>query len=319
MRKAFGALTINNDTIWYDTSGNEIKCQGGSILKVGSTYYWYGMELIGGSTGQGNDAGVGAWNFQHCKVYSSTDLKNWTFQANVLSPGAPTELSSSDWVGRPNIFYNATTAKYVLITEWNNDNTRNKIAYLQSSSPTGPFTWVKTENTFDGYSIGDMGSYIENGTAYLVITYDKGGENATIGIGKLAADYLSMASVVYTKTSGGQEANGIIKKGSTYYWFNSGTDWWFSTATQYATSTNLAGPWTAFNKVSTNPASNNSFNTQHDFILPVTGSTTTSYIYCGDRYSNFHGQGIGRNAWYPLTFDASGVPTINGYQSWTID
>jgi len=87
----------------------------------------------------------------------------------------------------------------------------------------------------------------------------------------------------------------------------------------------MAGPWTNNAIVPTNPYEDSSYNTQHDFVLPVQGNSTTTYVYCGDRWRNKTGKGIGRYAWFPLTFDASGVPTINAPGlttnggDWTID
>ncbi|MBN2610420.1 MAG: hypothetical protein JXB00_02590, partial [Bacteroidales bacterium] len=38
---------IQNDVFWHDTDGNPIYTQGGGVLKVDSTYYWYGVRYNG--------------------------------------------------------------------------------------------------------------------------------------------------------------------------------------------------------------------------------------------------------------------------------
>ncbi|KAF6601275.1 beta-xylosidase, partial [Paenibacillus sp. EKM208P] len=39
---ATASTAITNGTDWKDTAGNPIQANSGNILKVGSTYYWYG-------------------------------------------------------------------------------------------------------------------------------------------------------------------------------------------------------------------------------------------------------------------------------------
>ncbi|KAI0736208.1 hypothetical protein C8Q72DRAFT_908367, partial [Fomitopsis betulina] len=39
-----GKSVIVPGTVWYDTDGNEIQAHGAGILKVGSTYYWFGED-----------------------------------------------------------------------------------------------------------------------------------------------------------------------------------------------------------------------------------------------------------------------------------
>ena len=58
--------------------------------------------------------------------------------------------------------------------------------------------------------------------------------------------------------------------------------------------------------------------TQHDFVIPVTGSAGTTYLYVGDRYSQHHGKGTGRNIFLPLIWE-DGIPKLKWYESWKID
>jgi len=85
-----------------------------------------------------------------------------------------------------------------------------------------------------------------------------------------------------------------------------------------ATRTASSGPWSGLKVLSTDPVSKDSFNTQHDFVIPITGSETTTYLYVGDRYSQHHGRGIGRNIFLPLVWE-EGVPKLKWYSAWKID
>lgn len=83
----------------------------------------------------------------------------------------------------------------------------------------------------------------------------------------------------------------------------------------------MAGPWSELKVIATTPSSTDSLNTQHDFIMEVQGSQGTTYIYCGDRWSNYAGGDMSKGvyAWIPLSFTADGTPIINGITSWSID
>jgi hypothetical protein len=89
----------------------------------------------------------------------------------------------------------------------------------------------------------------------------------------------------------------------------------------------LQGPWSGMKTVLSTLPSNDplavrgakmSYNSQHDFVLPIHGNKGTMYLYCGDRYSQFTKEGIGKNVWLPLKFDGD-TPTRDWYPSWYLD
>jgi hypothetical protein len=86
----------------------------------------------------------------------------------------------------------------------------------------------------------------------------------------------------------------------------------------YTTAPALSGPWSELKVLPTEPVSTDSFNTQHDFVITVTGSEMTTHVYVGDHYSQYHKRGIGRNVFLPLLWE-KGVPKLKWYKSWRID
>ncbi|MBG6056053.1 hypothetical protein IWX81_002485 [Salinibacterium sp. CAN_S4] len=314
--------SIPNDTWWYDAGGKIMSSQGGSVLKVGNTYYWVGIEF----------ATTGQYPFGAVNMYQSTDLVNWTFVKAIVTPQTSGDLASGRWVGRPDLVYNPTTSTYVLIMEIDGSGSGvgpgNKIGFATSSTVTGTYTY-RGSTAVNGSTMGDHSVFVDGPNAYLAYSGDTpgdvglGGRNVTINIAQLANDWLSVRPAMFSEANGGHEAPFILKIGSKFHWFTSGTNWWASTATQHRVSTTLTA-WPAWNAVATTPASPDSFNTQFDFIIPITGTSGTSYIAAGDRYTNFQGQGypaptgIGRNAWMPLTF-AGDTPTLHGYSDLTIN
>lgn len=327
-------VDIVNNSNWNDTDGNVIWNQGGFVMEKDGTYYWYGMDYsVSGS--------------KRVKLYTSTDLKNWTKQTNSSNPNSvvdfstinpklnaigdttTTQFTESQWIGRPVVAYNSSTSKYVMLIEWNNSdgNGRNKLAFFTSSSAAGPFTFDNFVAKPSGYSMGDLGSIFTDadGSTYITFTIDyfPVSYNSGLQIAKLSSDYLSLAANTKTFVSGSphKEATTLFKYGSKYIMMASATNGWGSSQTYYYTTTSLTGTWSNVEQLAgTSPNSGNSFDTQIDQVLPVEGTSGTAYVYMGDRWNNFGGStGVGRNQWYPLSFDANDKPTINGYGAWQLD
>jgi hypothetical protein len=178
----------------------------------------------------------------------------------------------------------------------------------------GPFFLYGTK------SIGDHALFKDtDGRAYLVYVGNSSVErNVNLSLARLNSSYTDAEADVFVGFVGSKrEAPFILKRGTTYYWFTSRTSGWYSSETKYATATALTS-WSGLNLLATEPASTDSFDTQFDFVIPVQGSGTTSYIYAGDRYSQFTGTGIGKNAWYPLVFNGA-TPVLKYYKDWYID
>ena len=58
--------------------------------------------------------------------------------------------------------------------------------------------------------------------------------------------------------------------------------------------------------------------TQTGFFINVKGSKKETVVYCGDRWANFAGNGLGYNQWFPLSFDGK-TPCFNSLNSWNLD
>lgn len=337
---------FDNDSVWKDAANNPIAAQGGCIVKISSTYHWFGVEYQAGTT-----------HFNAINHYTSTDLVTWTKQTAALTPN--TDFPATKWVGRPYVMINNNAGvpaaqKYVMVVEKGDSSpaTRNTYAFLTASAIGGPWTYqsAKTIGSLpnpviggtDAYTLGDLSAYSDGTTAWLLFTFDKGASNGAQGILKLGMDFMTPTS--YTGTGNykefyssdpnawnlgfRREAACMINKGGTYYYFTSNTRGWSSSQTAYRTLTSssaTSGTWSAQSDLLSNyPAGNytsvTSFNTQNDFMVPVAGSSATTYLYCGDRWSNFYDPGAnpvdylhnhnstGLNDWFPLTFDTSTSP-----------
>lgn len=314
---------ICNDTLWRDTDGEEIWCNGGHMIREGDRFYWVGYETRP-RTG-----------FRNITLYSSSNLADWKFENNILRNEGP--LSILGWAGRPSLLCNQTAKKYVVVFEADSQRwERHKVGFACCDVIAGDYEFVRYVYPEGNRSTGDQSVYQEDGDAYLVCTLDKLIEgkrylNQSLAIFKLTPDYLDVGKKVYEgfdNVSGNtsryprdhtsREASHIIKVNGAYYWFSSALLGWQSSQTMYATAPSLAGPWSELKVLATEPASPNSFNTQHDFVIPIIGSATTTHMYVGDRYSQHHGKGVGRNVFLPLGW-RDDEPILKWYKLWKID
>ncbi|WP_236642189.1 MULTISPECIES: AbfB domain-containing protein [unclassified Paenibacillus] len=304
-RTSAASVTITNGSDWLDTAGNPIQANSGNILKVGSMYYWYGEHAVSGK-------------FDSVNVYTSTDLKNWTFSNAILTKDSATELASSK-IERPKVIYNASTKQYVLWAHYENGTDYNlgRVAVATSSTPNGKFTYEGSFRPLD-YESRDMTVFVDtDGTGYLITASRKnGGANDTMAIFKMNASYTGVESFVgWQFENAYREAPAVVKKGNRYYLFTSQAAGWYPNQGAYATASSMTGTWSALTPYG-NPSA---FGSQIHDIATITGSNTTSYIYTGDRWNPLN-LGEHKHIWLPLTLnDSNGSASLEWYKEWNID
>jgi hypothetical protein len=328
---------ITNDAVWHDTAGNEIWCNGGDMVQVADTFYWVGYE-----TGSGRP-----WRIN---LYSSKNLTDWKFENSVIEKKG--DFAKFGWAGRPAMVHCDKTDKWVILFEascgqW----VRHKVGYAACETINGEFELNNCTYPEPNQSTGDQSVYQEGDDAYLLAVVDgelgnRAEQNAAVAIYKLTDDYLGVEKKVYQswqsdnptfegwvgdKTGTGSEAPHIFKRDGIYYMFTSRLWGWHSSPTMYSTAKSLEGPWTkqkilkTYLELKSAPPAwrwwwrpTLSFNTQHDFVIPVTGSKDTTYVYVGDRYSQYHHYGVGRNIFLPLIWK-NGEMRLIWRQKWQIN
>jgi len=298
-RPAYAAtVTITPGAVWTDTSGAVIQAHGEGITKVGNTYYWIGEDKTSGSP------------FQNIKCYSSTDLKNWTFAGNLLTRQSSGDLGPNRIVERPHVIYNASTSTYVMYMHIDNSSySERRAGVATSGSVCGSYTYRGSFKPL-GHDSLDDNLFLDGSTAYF-LSEDR--TSAKLQIYHLSADFLSVTSLV--KTLPQYESPAMVKIGGTYYLFGSHLTGWSTNDNQYATSTSISGTWSSWRSFA--PSGTNTCNSQSTSILPVSGSSTTSYIFLGDRW-NSGNLTDSRYVWQPLTINGTTV-SMTCSSSWTVD
>jgi hypothetical protein len=292
------AVTITPGAVWTDQSGNTIEAHGEGIIKVGSTYYWLGEDKTNGAT------------FQNVKCYSSTDLKNWTFVRNVLTRQASGDLGPNRIIERPHVIYNSSTSTYVMYMHVDNTNySERKAGVAISSSVCGSYTYRGSFKPL-GHDSLDDNLFLDGSTGYFM-SEDR--TDKKLQIYRLSSDFLSVSALAATVNQ--YEAPAMIKIGGTYYLLGSHLTGWATNDNQYTTATSISGPWSSWRSFA--PSGTNTCNSQTTSILPVSGSSGTSYIFLGDRWNAGH-LADSRYVWEPLTISGTTV-SMTCRTSWTID
>ena len=293
------SATITPGVQWTDTSGNRLQAHGAGVFTVGSTYYLVGEDKSAGAT------------FTAVACYSSPDLVHWTRQTDALSRQGSGDLAAGRIVERPKVIYNSTTGRYVLWTHIDNTSYQDRRAGVATSTtPCGPYTYLGSSSPL-GHQSRDLGLFKDDdGTAYLMHDDPAG----SLRIDRLSADYTTAQTAVASFPE--LEAPAIAKVGGRYFLLGSHLTGWGTNDNVYATATSLSGPWSAFTNVA--PAGTRTYNSQTSFLLPVTGSAGTGYVYLGDRW-NSGDLNASLPVWLPISLTAAGTASLSWYPRWGID
>jgi hypothetical protein len=297
-------VSITNGTQFTDTSGKVIQAHGGGVIKVGGAYYLFGENRNDDDT------------FRSVAVYRSSDLRNWEFRSNVLTQSSSPELARAN-IERPKVIYNSGTGQYVLWMHWENgtDYGQARTAVATSSTVDGSYTYRGSFRPL-GYDSRDMTVFRDDdGTAYLISATRV---NADLNIYRLNADYTGVTSLVRTLWVGSyREAPAMFKRNGVYFLVTSGATGWSPNQQKYATATSITGNWGALS----NFGDSISYGSQAAYVLPVQGSTTTSYLYLGDRWAGAWGAKVSESkyVWLPLSFPSSTSLSMSWYPKVSID
>ncbi|MFE9681151.1 RICIN domain-containing protein [Streptomyces sp. NPDC006285] len=297
--------TVTNGTQFTATGGGPVHAHGGGIVKSGSYYYWFGENRNPDNT------------FRSVDAYRSTDLKNWEFRNHVLTEASHPELGTAN-IERPKVMYNASTGTFVMWMHKENgvDYGEARAAVAVSDTVDGDYTWQGSFRPLGTHMSRDITVFVDtDGAGYMV---SAARENYDLHIYRLTADYTGVAGLVADPWHGGhREAPALFKRGGVYFMLTSGATGWNPNQQQYATATSVAGPWTAMKNVGDATA----YGSQTAYVLPVQGSSGTSYLYLGDRWGNSFGGTVNdsRYVWLPLTFPTSTTLSMTWSPEVTVD
>ena len=295
---------IVNDVFKKDIDGNFIYSQGGGIFKFGDTYYWYGVHYKGAETYAANPIKKNDdTSFVSISCYSSKDLVNWKFENDVITQKTE-NWGNPFWVGRMGVAYCSKSKQYVLVTQYN-----DSVLFASCSTPTGDFEVKNIQDQIPNIinlGTGDQTVFIDDdGQAYLICS-NKGGRGHQY-IAKLREnDFLEAEPAVEIAKGYGREGDCMFKYKGKYYFCASDLHGWNASHSYYMVADNILGPYSEW-KIMEGTDEDFSHVTQTGFFYTIKGTKEETVIFCGDRWADFAGNGIGYNQWVPLTIDGNNV------------
>jgi hypothetical protein len=320
--------TIRNDIFWNTKEGLPLYSQGGGVFKFTDPvsgkmkYYWYGVHYKEAESYR-NDPSVTQprSGFEAVTCYTSTDAVNWSFEGNVLTQEELARQGGRTyWVGRLGVAFIKEISKYAMFVQHGNG-----VLITVSDSPTGPFTWhqkismlemIGTPNTGDQTVFTDE----DTGKSYLIYSYGSGRNKiyiSEIGMKEGKVNLLDCTEVFKGES---REGNCMFKYKKKYYLCASNIYGWDASYAYYLVADNIKGPYLPQNNMLVMKGCENDYAhiTQTGFFFSVKGSKRETIVYCGDRWADFAGNGLGYNQWMPLSFDDS-IPYFNSLSSWSLD
>ncbi len=319
--------TIHNDVFWNTKEGKPIYSQGGGIFSFTDPathtkkYYWYGAHYKEAETYRNNPSvTLHTDTFESVTCYSSTDLVNWTSESDVLTKEEILKHGPKTWVGRLGVAYIQALNKYAMFVQHGKG-----VLIALADAPTGPFTWhqqismqemIGTPNTGDQTVFTDA----DNGKSYLIYSYGKGRNKiyvSEIGVKDGMVNLLDCKEVYRGES---REGNCMFKYKNRYYMCASNIYGWDASYAYYLVADDIRGPYTPTNNMQILNGCTDDYAhvTQTGFFVTIKGSKKETVLYCGDRWANFAGNGLGYNQWVPLSFDDK-TPWFNSLSAWNLN
>ncbi|WP_240670962.1 family 43 glycosylhydrolase [Lacibacter luteus] len=319
-------LNIKNDVFWNTKDGKPIYSQGGGIFKFkdatgNQKYYWYGVQYKEAAIYR-NDPSITLPNatFESVTCYSSTDLVNWIFEADVFTKEEAFKTVPKTWVGRLGVAYIKELNKYTMIVQHG-----NQVLITVADSPTGPFTshqrinmkeMIGTTNTGDQTVFTDE----DSGKSYLIYSYGSGRNKIYVSEIGAKDGMVNLLDCIKVFQGESREGNCMFKYKGKYYMAASNIYGWDASYAYYLVADDIRGPYTPVNNMQVMKGSENDYAhvTQTGFFFNIKGSKQETVVYCGDRWANFAGNGLGYNQWFPLSFNGA-EPYFNSLSSWNVN
>ncbi|MEV4020226.1 RICIN domain-containing protein [Nonomuraea angiospora] len=300
---AAAPVTVPVGAQFTDTSGNLLHAHGGGVIKVGSYYYWFGENRNADGT------------FRYISVYRSADLRTWEFRNHVLTQSSSAELQVAN-IERPKVVYNAATGRFVMWMHKENgrDYGEARAAVAVSNTVDGAYTYLRSFRPL-GHMSRDITAFVDtDGTGYMISAAN---ENYDLHVYRLSADYTDVAALARVWAGDHREAPAMFKRDGVYFMLTSGATGWQPNQAQYATATSITGTWSSWQ----NAGDSQTFGSQPAYVLPVQGTSGTSYLYLGDRWAGAWGGPVNdsRYVWLPVQFPSNTSMSLTYARQLTVD
>ncbi|MCM1141375.1 MAG: family 43 glycosylhydrolase [Muribaculum sp.] len=319
--------TITNDCFWYAVDKTPIYSQGGGVFKFINPvtgkpqYYWYGVEYQEAHTYiEKPDTVYESCTFENVTCYTSDDLVNWKFENNVLTKEELSRHAPHGWVGRMGVAYIPEADIYAMFIQHD-----DQVLVATCDTPSGEYQWshkidmtsrIGTSNTGDQTVFTDP----DTGKSYLVYSYGNGRNRQYVSEIGMVDGLPGLLDCHEVCAGESREGNCMFKYKGKYYMVASNIYGWDCSYTYYVTANDIKGPYYPTNDMQVMGGCENDYShiSQTGFFYTLEGTKDTTIIFCGDRWAEFAGNGLGYNQWMPVSFTDS-VPHLNSLSSWQLN
>lgn len=267
---------------WLDTAGKPIQVRGGSIIQVGTTYYWYG-ENKERTTGRDR---IWHWGM---RMYSSSDLYSWTDLGTFIPP-VPDDQASPlhpfQFADRPHILFNRATGKFVCWIKFLADQAQSRTV-LVADRVTGPYRIVSSGTLPLGMGAGDFDLFTspDDGKAYMAFER----VHTEMIVADLTDDYTAFTghySAHWPQPGPPFTREGLayFRRGALHYMASSGTTGYFPNPSRVGMARTYHGPWEDLGPLDRGDPSETAFNAQISAVFKVPFKKDL-YIALADRWN----------------------------------
>ena len=292
---------IHSGVPWFDDRGKIVSAHGANIIKEGETFYLFGEK-------HSDTSNV----FVGFTCYSSKDLYNWKFESIALPAQQSGKLGPNRVGERPKVMKCPKTGEFIMYMHVDTLGYVDQfLGYATSNSVTGPYTF-RGPLLFEGKPIKkwDMGTFQDSdGAGYALL---HGGD-----IYRLSDDYKSIIEHVHKANINGFESPTLFRKDNMYYFLGSHLTSWERNDNDSYTATSLKGPWTKQGLFC--PPGTLTWNSQCTFVLPISGSKDTTFMYMGDRWAFPKQESAATYVWQPLTISGTNISIPRFLDAWKVD
>ena len=250
---------------WLDTEGKRIQAHAGYMIYANDKFYWYG---------ENKEKSISEYEIWHwgVKLYSSTDLYNWTDEGIIMLPTPDDEknpMHPKSKMDRPHMLYNDKTEEFVL---WMKIMGTDGIQYMTvatSKDIKGPFEFVNKKLHPCGMNSGDFDLVkYDDGSAKIV--FDR--VHSDMIVMDLTDDYLDVTGTYSTHYERPfppyvREAPAVFYRNGKGYIITSGTTAKFPNPSETATFDDIHGEWEIIGDPHVNDAKKTSFDSQISCIF----------------------------------------------------
>ncbi len=279
-------------------------------------------------------------------VYNAEIMGTTTYDMNTKTYTGEERPNTAVWVGRLGVT-KLEDGTYALLVQHecadegnkldgDSDEYSKQVLVMTADAPNGQFTWnnrINMRTAIGTSNTGDQTVFIDDdGTGWLVYSYGSGRGKMYLSKIQWNDDKtkVELGTPYMVYQGSGREGNCMFKYNGKYYLCASDLYGWNASHGYYMTIDpgNMSleeylqsDSFTVTKELKLMDGTSDDYChvSQTGFFYTVKGTEQDTVIFCGDRWADFAGNGLGFNQWCPLSFNENDEPYFNSLSAWNMD